>query len=507
MQTSYQDGFFNVSAEHGFLPAQEPLRVVPEEYPVLQEIMDHMPALKNKFGAPGLLSTNGAIETIVKMKLPNYLKETKEETDPARLASLYRAYTFLASAYLLSPAHHSQDSDGAYGRAHDTLPANIAQPLCQVADALQLYPFLDYHYAYSLGNYMRRDPNKGLHWSNLDMACSFTGECDEVGFIMNHVYINEVSPALVGGVIGAVNAAAEGKTAEIATHLKAVHETMVEINTRRATMWKASRYRHYNDFRTFIMGIQGNTTVFGDGVVYEGCDEEVDEVGKGKKRQYRGQTGAQDDIIPTMDIFSGVVKRYPDNMLTKYLLDLRSYRPPCVQRFFADLSQHVGALHHCVAADRDLSIIMLSIVEQIYYFRNGHWQFVQKYIMSNTRHPVATGGTPITSWIPNQIEAVLKTMGEISKSIGAVQPGDCSHYQQMLDKYGQRVTLLESQLAELKTQDYSVDRVFDLNKERDDIISFGGKDVSADSPKAVDETQEDPETTQAPTAGTCPFGH
>ena len=71
-------------------------------------------------------------------------------------------------------------------------------------------------------------------------------------------------------------------------------------------------------------------------VQFEGCDDDPD-----RKRQYRGQTGAQDDIIPTMDIFSGVVDRYPDNMLTKYLLDLRSYRPVCVQRFFDDLRKNV----------------------------------------------------------------------------------------------------------------------------------------------------------------------
>ena len=118
---------------------------------------------------------------------------------------------------------------------------------------------------------------------------------------------------------------------------------------------------------------------------------------------------------------------------------------------------------------------MLGIVEQIYYFRNGHWQFVQRYIMGNTRHPVATGGTPITSWLPNQIEAVLKKMAEISaKSIGEVQSKDSKEYQRILDLYNQRATLLENQLAELKSVDYSVERVFDLNKERDDVISFGG---------------------------------
>ena len=46
---------------------------------------------------------------------------------------------------------------------------------------------------------------------------------------------------------------------------------------------------------------------------------------------------------------------------------------------------------------------LLAIVEEIYKFRNGHWQFVQKYIVANTKYAKATGGTPIFSWIPNQI--------------------------------------------------------------------------------------------------------
>ena len=43
--------------------------------------------------------------------------------------------------------------------------------------------------------------------------------------------------------------------------------------------------------------------------------------------------------------------------------------------------------------------------------------FVQKYIMANTKYNVATGGTPITTWIPNQIEAVLKFMRVILENI------------------------------------------------------------------------------------------
>ncbi|GIS00720.1 MAG: hypothetical protein CM15mP102_15400 [Flavobacteriales bacterium] len=45
---------------------------------------------------------------------------------------------------------------------------------------------------------------------------------------------------------------------------------MKSINERRQIMWEASRWKHYNDFRVFIMGIKGNNEIFGDGVIYEG---------------------------------------------------------------------------------------------------------------------------------------------------------------------------------------------------------------------------------------------
>ena len=113
--------------------------------------------------------------------------------------------------------------------------------------------------------------------------------------------------------------------------------TMVEMNNRRREMWKASRWQHYNDFRVFIMGVKGNEELFGDGVTYTGVWDEP--------KQFRGQTGAQDDIIPMEDIFSGVINYYPKNELTKYLLDLRTYRPKCIQQFFIDLEKEVEGIH------------------------------------------------------------------------------------------------------------------------------------------------------------------
>uniref|UniRef100_A0A7S4N7M1 Indoleamine 2,3-dioxygenase n=1 Tax=Paramoeba aestuarina TaxID=180227 RepID=A0A7S4N7M1_9EUKA len=487
MQTNYTDGFFNVCPKHGFLPIREPDAGVPtDRYAALQDIVDSLsvhnakgPLLSlvkgdGKKEDSGLLSCAGAIEEAVE-KLPNYADLVRKETDPFIRQALYRAYCFVGCGYLLSPAHHGRDlKTGAYGKAHQRLPPQIAEPWCAVAEAMDVYPFLEYHYAYSLGNYKRLDrDNTSLHWNNLGMACSFSGTSDEIGFIMNHVFINEVSPGLVDGIFSCLQAHHSHKECddsfvkEARGGLERVLDTITEMNVRRQTMWKASNPKNYNDFRTFIMGIRGNESIFGEGVVYEGTGDD-------KPRTYRGQTGAQDDIIPTMDIFSGVVDRYPENMLTSYLLDLRSYRPKCVQQFFHDLREQAPSFVSRARKIRPLCILLARIVEQIYFFRNGHWQFVQKYIMANTRHASATGGTPITSWIPNQIEAVLKYQSDLFEDLKAPngEEGEEGEYKRVLGAYAGRVQLLNDQLEELKKADYNVDRVYELNTEVDATLAF-----------------------------------
>lgn len=482
MKAVYTDGFFAVGADHGFLPCVEPLARLSEQYKPIQDVVDSLPTFFTSTEA-------GLIEAAI-AAMDNVNEACIAETDVPMLAALFRALTFLCSGYLLAPSHFNKDADGKYGVAHQILPAQIAQPLCTVASKLDVHPFLDYHYSYSLGNYVKRDPAGDLHWNNLDMACSFTGTSDEVGFIMNHVYINERSPDLLRGIHGAFSSAGGSSTAE---GLQLVCDTLKEMNNRRRTMWTASNPKNYNNFRAFIMGIKGNEEIFGDGVVYEGVSTE--------KRNYRGQTGAQDDIIPTLDIFSGVIGFYPNNMLTQYLLDLRQYRPKCVQAFFGDLEREAPTLLSSIATDIPCLIVLLSIVEQIYFFRNGHWQFVQKYIMANTKYAKATGGTPIISWIPNQIEAVLKYMTTLIERIGAAGDSNAD-FMQIRDTLAEKITLLNHQLEELKNVDYNVERIWELNTAIGKVANLDDTKVELFTSAKVDS-----HVAVGATSGGCPMGH
>ena len=72
-------------------------------------------------------------------------------------------------------------------------------------------------------------------------------------------------------------------------------------------------------------------------------------------------------------------------------------------------------------------LIYLSIIiNEIYLFRYGHWKFVKKYIMSNTKYNVATGGTPLTTWLPNQIKACLDKINELLLLIDHHDIGNCT---------------------------------------------------------------------------------
>ena len=449
----YSDNFFEVNHLNGFLPKKSPLAVLPERYNQLQVLIDEMP-IKKANGQDGLLAIEGAIEDAVK-KLKNYKDLVKNEDDIFINQALFRAYAFLASAYLLAPSHFSFQKTKKYGKAHRVLPSQISEPFALVSKKLDVYPFLDYHYAYSLGNYVKIDVSKGYEWENLAMAAKFSGMDDERGFIMLHVDINQHSPQLVGSILDFLKSK---DNYGVNQSLNNCLSSMKSINERRQIMWQASRWKHYNDFRVFIMGIKGNDEIFGDGVIYEGVSEEP--------VQYRGQTGAQDNIIPTADIFTGVIDYYPSNDLTKYLLDLRSYRPKCIQNFLSDLKDEMKEnrlFSYIKKTNNEEGLcILIQILDEIYYFRNGHWQFVQKYIMSNTKYAKATGGTPIISWIPNQITAVLNYMSDVLELI----PGNSSFIDKALfsEQLSKKISLLDKQLQLLHGDNYNAEDVFALNK-------------------------------------------
>jgi len=456
---NYSDGFFDLS-KNGFLPIKDPLHKLPERYNILQNLIDNLYVVKDN--GSGILSKPNQIEEEIKI-LPNFIDIIKNENDIFILQALFRTYAIITSAYTLELSYQEYIKSGNYGKARELLPSNLSEPIVYVSEKIGAYPWLDYFYAYGPGNYVKLSSHGGLHWANLDMVCKFHGSNDEVGFMMVHVYINELSPLLVKSVM-------DYGISKSNENLLLCCKILKEMNERRKEMWTASRFERYNDFRVFIMGIQGNKDIFPNGLIYENCFNN-------EPQYYRGQTGAQDSIIPMIDIFTGIVDYYPDNQLTKYLLDLRSYRPKCIQDFFKDLREYYNntdnnLFNHLKLSDNIEGLVyLLKIVDEVYLFRNGHWQFVQKYIMSNTKYSYATGGTPITSWLINQIDAVLNFENDIINYINGVEERKIDHISNkdmwlaLNDSYPRKRKLLEVQMEELKNNEYNIKTIYDKNKE------------------------------------------
>jgi indoleamine 2,3-dioxygenase len=485
----YDDGIFRIGRKHGFLPQRSPLIRLPPPFDPIQRLLDEMPVwLDVGSGRHGVLGTPGLIAERV-AQLPNLVDDvtrivadaqdkSKDNRDASRLVqALFRGYGFLTSAYLLESAHHGTRAGGAYGKARNVLPSALAQPLVLTADALGIPPWLDYHHSYSLGNFVHRDSTLHgedlWHWKNLDMACRFSGTSDETGFIMLHVQINQHTAALLGAFQDVLrDAQLKGDSENPAGPWQRLLRALEHINRSRREMWRASRPERYNDFRVFIMGITGNEALFGPGVVYQG----VKKYGE-KPMQFRGQTGAQDDIVPACDILLGIDNTYPTNELTDYLRDLRQYRPPVVQKWFDDVRKDRDAveLDQFLASNAGIALIAAACVEQITLFRIGHWQFVQKYILAHTRHATATGGTPITSWLPNQIDACFARMDQL---LGYADPHKLSESERrwhanMSQRLNERRRILTEQRALLENPAFDPREIYARNIGHEDAAITG----------------------------------
>jgi indoleamine 2,3-dioxygenase len=224
------------------------------------------------------------------------------------------------------------------------------------------------------------------------------------------------------------------------------------MNQSRKKMWEASRWEHYNDFRVFIMGIKGNDKIFPNGLIYEPETE---------PRYYRGQSGSQDTIIPFLDNFFRVCEYYPKNQLTSYLMDMRDYRPKPFRDLLEWVSHHNVGLIEWIISFENTCIVLSKIYKEIYHFRNGHFQFVQKYIMANTKYPIATGGTPIVSWLPNQIYATLDALKHV---LDNVKDKTSVEYIKELEDYKIMSELIKKQSQLLQTQNYNADKVYEMNE-------------------------------------------
>ncbi|WP_254861956.1 indoleamine 2,3-dioxygenase [Halovivax gelatinilyticus] len=368
-----------VSAERGFLPERDPL----ESFSV------------DRFGADEeatLLAYDRLAE-----ELPVRLEEGtfRDSVDGLSIppASLYPSLTdrearrlcllsgFFASAYV-----HEIGADPV---SH--LPEPIAVPLVETSRRFGRKPILSYD-VLCLHNWRRREPGADLtDPTNLESVERFTTLDDERWFVVIHVAIEASAGEALRACARAQQAVraadpdalvdALGTVADSIAAQTAIMRRMTERNDPEAF---AHRYRPY--YEGF------------DDVVYEGVPGF-----RGDPQAYRGGSGAQSSVLPSIDAALGI--DHATTELIEKLTDMRSYMPDAhravVDAF--DRGPAVGSYVDETGRD-DLREAYNACTEELATFRRVHFGQVIQYIRAVTGETTGTGGTDYMQFLQEMQE-------------------------------------------------------------------------------------------------------
>lgn len=293
---------------------------------------------------------------------------------------------------------------------------------------------MEYAGSYALFNYRLEDPKAGMDYSNLRLIRAFEHGLDpsssEAGFVLVHVDMVKNSGPLVSGTMACLDSLSPSgphatrpvaQRGDFNAGLGTVLATMKKVNATMETMWSKSKPGSYTSFRTFIFGITSQS-MFPKGVVYEG-------VNNNEPMSFRGESGANDSMVPLMDNL--LCLPLPDTPLTEILRDFREYRPSNHRAFLQMVKERAlevdtrgFALAEGAVPEGERAGVVgsrrlwLQVLNEVRDFRWRHWCFAREYIIKKTSHPTATGGSPIITWLPNQLEAVLDEMAAVYERVG-----------------------------------------------------------------------------------------
>jgi len=262
-----------------------------------------------------------------------------------------------------------------------------------------------------LNNFYRINTKESVTINNIKLHRSFFNMKAEDGFILVHVAINQHSGMLVKTGLDVLKYAELEEREHFNSSLREMKEVMMYMNQEFERMYYESDPLDYNTFRTFIMGIK-NQPMFPKGVVYDGCFDN-------KPQSFRGESGANDSIIPFCDNILQITQFMPSNPLTEILRDFRTYRPKNQEKFLnwtEETATKIGVLEYA-KQDSESMFCLLEVADQVRAFRHRHWVLTNLYIINLSKHPVATGGSPITTWLPNQLLTVIQFIKNHKKFI------------------------------------------------------------------------------------------
>jgi indoleamine 2,3-dioxygenase len=196
-----------------------------------------------------------------------------------------------------------------------------------------------------------------------------------------HVEIEALAASILGAIRDAEIALACGSSAGLNTSVATLARTLwAQVETLRRIPGKMDPALYFKTFRPYIR--------FFESVVYEGVDA--------SPLNFRGETGAQSSVVPTVLAFLKVPHR--SSMLTDHLADMRRFMP----------AEHRAVIEHVEALPDIRGKVekepFNDALEALATFRETHLQFAVRYIAAHERDPRGTGGTPYIHWLSQLIE-------------------------------------------------------------------------------------------------------
>jgi indoleamine 2,3-dioxygenase len=348
----------------GFLPESDPATRFPHGSPLAE-----LDALGRDL--PSLLQDAGFRAHARNLKLPPWPDRRVDDESLPLMRLYYVRLGFLASAYINQVPLPPESN----------LPANIAVPLVQACRLLNRPPILSYD-GYALYNWKRFNPAGPIALGNIETNQNFVHMYDEHWFILVHVEIEAIAARILAAIhrmttaLRAVRRGDEidGGLAEIAN---AVWEQVAAL---RRIPEKMDPHLYYKTFRPYIR--------FFENVVYEGVES--------APTSFRGETGAQSSIQPTLVAFLKIP--HQESVLTNHLLDMRRFMP-ADHRALIDEVEALPPVKSLASKE-----VFNDLLEAIATFREVHFGWADLYIHRHVEDPRGTGGTPYRQWLKQLID-------------------------------------------------------------------------------------------------------
>jgi indoleamine 2,3-dioxygenase len=369
---------YGMSRERGFLSPYEIDEVfLPTRF---EAVIDTAERLSD------LLTTGRVRHWLAKLPEPNVAKWVLSAPEE-QVRTMMVHYSFLVQAYVWGepepPAH---------------LPAHLARPMVAIADRLGQAPLMPYS-GYVLDNWARIDKSGPTALDNIRMVQNFLGGVDENWFVMIHVAIEAEAGVLLDNAVQLIDAA-KNENAELCeallTGMDAAWERIYAVFKRMTE--RCDPYIYFNRVRPYIHG-WANNPALGEGLLYEGVEKFA-----GKPQAYRGQTGSQSSIVPSMDALFQV--HHSDDPLKTFLDELHHYRPVAHRRFIEDMAAQ-STLRDFVSRTNSSALrdAFNACLEQVARFRTRHLEYAASYInkqagsIPGNDPDVGTGGTPFMKYL------------------------------------------------------------------------------------------------------------